>query len=124
VATWSVKLAYPGDESYEGVVLATMIHMRQSVPVYAAGATDGFDGATYGPLFYLLGERLVNEENPSYFPLRLLSMFAILGCAAGCGLLAFWLTGNYFAAWVRPFERFLLWCPAGAQHATVARKED
>ena len=27
-------------------------------------------------------------------------------------------------AWLRPFERFLLWCPAGAQHATVARKED
>jgi 2-polyprenyl-3-methyl-5-hydroxy-6-metoxy-1,4-benzoquinol methylase len=25
-------------------------------------------------------------------------------------------------AWLRPLERFLVWCPAGAQHATVARK--
>ncbi len=33
----------------------------------------------------------------------------------------------FFPKWLsglRVFERFLNWCPAGAQHATVARKED
>jgi hypothetical protein len=93
---------YPGDESYEGVVLATMIHMHEGVPIYAAGATEGFDGATYGPLFYLLGEHLVNEKKPSYFPFRVVSIFAMLGCAACCGLLTFWVTGNRVAAWLSP----------------------
>jgi|GEM_PF-1082483 len=102
LSTWPARIRYPGDEDYEGVVLATMIHMRQGVPVYAAGAASGFDGATYGPLFYLLGEHLINAEKPSYVPLRLLSVLAMLGCAAGCGVLAFLLTGSRFAASLSP----------------------
>lgn len=26
-------------------------------------------------------------------------------------------------AWLRPLERFLEWCPAGAQHVTICRRE-
>jgi hypothetical protein len=103
LSTWPAIINYPDDESYEGVVLATMIHLRQGVPIYAPGATGHFDGATYGPLYYLLGERLVNPQSPSYLPLRLLSAFAILGCAVCCGLLAFWLTGRPLAGWLSWF---------------------
>jgi hypothetical protein len=102
LATWPARLAYTGDESYEGVALAEMIHLRQGVPVYAAAATEGYDAATYGPLYYMLAGRLVNPNRPSYFPLRLLSTLGILGCAAGCGMLAFWLTQNYLAAFLSP----------------------
>ncbi len=103
IATWPAVINYPDDESYEGIPLATMIHLRQGVPIYAPDATEHFDGATYGPLYYLLGERLINPEKPSYVPLRLLSTFAILGCAACCGLLAFWLTGRQLAGWLSSF---------------------
>ena len=102
VSSWPARISYPGDESYEGVALAEMIHLRQCVPIYAAGAKDGFDAATYGPLYYLTGEILVNPASPSYLPLRILSALAILGCAACCGVLAFWLTGSLFAAWLSP----------------------
>ncbi|MGH9496878.1 MAG: hypothetical protein ACRD3B_17915, partial [Candidatus Sulfotelmatobacter sp.] len=103
LSTWPAVINYPDDESYEGIPLATMIHLRQGVPIYASDATEHFDGATYGPLYYLLGERLISLEKPSYLPLRLLSMFAILGCAACCGLLAFWLTGRPLAGWLSSF---------------------
>lgn len=102
LATWPARLSYPGDESYEGVALAEIVHLRQGVPIYAPDAVDGFDAATYGPLFYLVGKHLIDESKPSYFPLRLLSMLAILGCAFGCGLLAFWLTRSYLAAFLSP----------------------
>jgi hypothetical protein len=97
IATWPAVVNYPDDESYEGIPLATMIHLRQGVQIYARDATGHFDGATYGPLYYLLGERLINPDKPSYVPLRLLSTFAILGCAGCCGLLAFWLTRKQLA---------------------------
>ena len=103
IATWPAIINYPDDESYEGIPLATMVHLRQGVPIYARDATEHFDGATYGPLYYLLGERLINPEKPSYVPLRLLSSFAILGCVACCGLLAFWLTGRHLAGWLSSF---------------------
>ena len=103
LSTWPAVISYPDDASYEGVALATIIHLREGVPIYAPGAIEHFDGATYGPLYYLLGEHLVNPGKPSYVPLRLLSMFAIVGCAAGCGLLAFWLTRNQLAAWLSFF---------------------
>ena len=103
IATWPAVINYPDDESYEGIPLATMIHLRQGVPVYAPDATGHFDGATYGPLYYLLGERLINPDKPSYLPLRLLSTLAILGCAACCGLLAFWLTERQLAGWLSSF---------------------
>ena len=102
LATWPARLSYPGEESYEGVALAEMIHLRQGVPIYASTAVERYDAATYGPLYYLLAGRLINLETPSYFSLRLLSVLGILGCAAGCGLLAFWLTHNYLASFLSP----------------------
>lgn len=102
LATWPARLKYPGQEAFEGISLAEMARLRQGDHIYAAGADKSFAGATYGPLYYLLGSRLVNSDNPSYFPLRLLSMFAILGCAAGCALFALWLSGSYLAAALAP----------------------
>lgn len=102
VASWPARISYPDDESYEGVVLAEMVHLREGVPIYAAGAKDGFDAATYGPLYYLTGQYLVAPSAPSYFDLRLLSALAILGCAAGCGVLAFWISRSYLAASLSP----------------------
>jgi hypothetical protein len=49
VSSWPARIRYPGDGSYEGVALAETIHLRQGVPIYAAGAKDGFDAGTYGP---------------------------------------------------------------------------
>jgi hypothetical protein len=102
VSSWPARIRYPGDGSYEGVALAETIHLRQGVPIYAAGAKDGFDAGTYGPLYYLTGEHLIDPASPSYFRLRLLSAFAILGCAAGCGVLGYWLTRRSLAAWLSP----------------------
>lgn len=76
--------------------------LGQGVPIYAPPSNEGFAGATYGPLYYLLGSRLVNPKRPSYLPLRLLSALGILGCAAGCGLLAFWLSRSHLAACLSP----------------------
>lgn len=102
ISSWPARIGYPDDESYEGVALAEMIHLREGIPIYAGDAKEGFDAATYGPLYYLLGEHLINPASPRYFPLRLLSASAIVGCAAGCGLLAFWLTGSRLAACLSP----------------------
>ncbi len=95
--TWPARLSYPGEESYESVALAEMIHLRQDVPIYDSAAVEHYDAATYGPLYYIVGGRLLNGH-PSYSPLRLLSAVGMLGCAVGCGLLAFWLTDSYLAA--------------------------
>jgi hypothetical protein len=102
LATWPTRLAYPGEESYEGIGLAEIVHLRQGVPIYAPAAADGYDAATYGPLYYLLAGRFVNPDNPSYFPLRFFSTVGILGCAAGCGLFAFWLTQGWQSAVLSP----------------------
>jgi hypothetical protein len=102
LASWPARLRYPGAEMYEGVPLAEMVRLRQGDPIYAGGAEKSFADATYGPLYYLLGSHLVNPRHPSYVPLRLLSMLGILGCAAGCALLAFWLSQSYFAAALAP----------------------
>jgi hypothetical protein len=92
LSTWSVRISYPGDESYEGVALLEISHLRRGIPIYAAGATQSFNEATYGPLYYILGSQLVNPSRPSYLPLRILSLIGMLGCAAGCGVLAYWLS--------------------------------
>jgi hypothetical protein len=102
LATWPARLSYPGDESYEGAALAELVHLRQGVPIYDSTAVDGFDAATYGPLFYLVGKHVIDENKPSYFPLRLLSVLGIVSCASGCGLLAYWLTQSYLAAFLSP----------------------
>jgi len=102
VSSWPARINYPGEESYEGAALAETARLGQGVPIYSPPSPQGFAGATYGPLFFLVGSRLIDPKNPSYFPLRLLSALAILGCATGCGLLAFWLTRSYVAACLSP----------------------
>jgi hypothetical protein len=102
LSTWRTRLIYPGDESYEGCALAEMVRLRQGAPIYAPPSDKGFAGATYGPLYYLLGSRLVNPANPSYLPLRLLSALAIVGIAICCSLLAFWATGSRLASVLSP----------------------
>lgn len=102
LSTWSSRISYPGEESYEGCALAEMARLGLGIHIYAPPSDNGFAGATYGPLYYLLGSRLINPKEPSFFPLRLLSAFAILGCAACCGLLAFWVTKNWLAVFLSP----------------------
>ncbi len=102
LSSWNTRISYPGEESYEGCALAEMARLGLGVQIYDPPSDKGFAGATYGPLYYLLGSRLINPQKPSYFPLRLLSALAILGCAAGCGLLAFWNTRNWLAAILSP----------------------
>lgn len=102
VSTWPARISYPGEESYEGSALVEAARLAQGVPIYAPASPEGFSEATYGPLYYLVGSRLIDLRHPSYFPLRLLSAIAILGCAFGCGLLAFWVTRNRWAALFAP----------------------
>lgn len=102
LATWPTRIRYPGEESYEGSAMVEIARLGQAVPIYAPPSSEGFAGATYGPLYYLVGARLVNPKRPSYLPLRLLSALGILGCAAGCGLLAFRLSRSHLAASLSP----------------------
>jgi hypothetical protein len=102
ISSWPARISYPGEESYEGCALAETARLAEGVQIYAPPSSEGFAGATYGPLFFLVGSRLINPSSPSYVPIRQLSALAILGCAAGCGLLAFWLTGSRFAGWLSP----------------------
>jgi hypothetical protein len=99
IKSWPTRLQYPGDLSaIEGVCLAETSHFRQGIPVYAPASAERFNAMIYGPLYYLLASRLVNTERPTYFPLRFLGLVATLGMAAGCTLLAFWLTGSRAAS--------------------------
>src|SRR5690348_16927531 len=102
LSTWRTLMVYPGNESYEGCALAEMVRLAQGVRIYAAPSDQGFAGATYGPLYYLTGSRLVNPRTPSYFRLRLLSSLAILGIAICCSLLTFWVARNSLAAFLSP----------------------
>lgn len=104
VETWPSRLRYPGEEnSSEGMMLAEVLHLRQGVRIYDPPSPERFDAAVYGPLYYLLGARLVNPARPAYLPLRLLSLAATVGCAAACALLAFWLVQSYLAAILASF---------------------
>lgn len=103
LATWRVRLRYPGEENFnEGVQLAEDIRLRQGTPIYRLSQPGRFDVANYGPLFYLLGARLVNPSHPAYFPLRSVSLAATIACAAACALLALWLSGSGWAALLAP----------------------
>ena len=109
IKTWPTRLRYPGDLSViEGVCLAEISHFRQGVPVYAPASAEGFNSMIYGPLYYFVASRLVNTERPSYFPLRLLGLVATLGIAAGCAILAYWLTDS-LAASLFAFLFYLSW---------------
>ena len=90
LATWPIRLDYPGEENFNEVVqLAEMVRLRQGVRIYRPPSPGQFDPANYGPLYCLLGARLVDPEAPSYFPLRMSSVVGTLGCGAGCAVLAF-----------------------------------
>lgn len=102
VSTWPVRLRYPGEQNDEGIAFFETLHLRRGVPIYAPPSPGGFDGAVYGPLYYLLGARLIDPEQPAYFPLRVLSILGTLGCAACSSLLAFWLTRRRRAAVLAP----------------------
>ncbi len=98
VATWQARASYAGDlDNVESCVLAEMVHLRQGIPIYAPASSERFDTSNYGPLFYLLGSQLINSSRPAYLLLRVVSLFATIGLAAACGLLAFWITRNPFA---------------------------
>jgi len=99
IASWPIKLRYPGDlDVTEGRQLKDLIDLREGLPIYAPATPERYNSAEYGPLFYLLGSRLVDPSRPSFLLPRLLSMLATLGLAAGCALLAYWLAGSYLAA--------------------------
>lgn len=103
LSTWPVRLRYPGELNYtEGMPLAEMLHLRQGIPIYAPASARSYDAANFGPLYYLVGARLVDPRAPAYFPLRLLSTLGTLGCALACGVLAYWLARSYFAAALAP----------------------
>ncbi len=120
VASWPVRFRYPGEENFaEGIPLAEMLHLREGVPIYAPPTPERFDAANYGPLYYLLGARLADPNHPAYLPLRLVSLAGLVGCAAGCGLLALWVGESYLAAALAP----LLFLAYGfvTDHGTSAR---
>ena len=101
--SWPTRLSYPGEiVQVEGMRLAEMQHLRQGIAVYAPATPERFDAMIYGPLYYLFGAQLINPAKPAYLPLRLLCLFATLGCAVGVALLAFWLSRSYFAAALAP----------------------
>ncbi len=102
LASWPVRLRYPGEESFEGMPLAEVVNLRQGLPIYAPASPERFSAAIYGPFFYLLGARLVNPQRPAYLSLRVVSVLAILGGAVGCAILAFWVGRSYLAAALAP----------------------
>ena len=103
IGSWPTRLRYLGEHSdIEGMRLAEMVHLSQGISIYARPSAERFDAAIYGPLYYRLGSRIIDTSRPAYFPLRLISVLATLGCAAGCGLLAYWLGKNPVAAVLAP----------------------
>ena len=104
LSSWPVRLEYAGDGSYGGdaIPLAELVHFRQGLPIYDPLSPEQYDGANWGPLYYLLGAQLVDPEDPSYLPLRLLSLVGTLGCAVGSGLLTYWLVRSYLAVAMAP----------------------
>jgi hypothetical protein len=105
LANWPERLRYPGEEdAVEGTQLSEMVHLRRGVHIYRLPSNGEFDGAIYGPLCYLLGAATINQNQPAYGPLRIISFVATLSLAAACGLLTFTLTrrkiAGVLAAWL------------------------
>ena len=93
------KLRYPGELNFiEGMALAEMVHLRQGVRIYATPSAEGYDGANYGPLYYIVGAQLIDTERPVYLPLRVLSLAGTLTIALLLGLMAYRLSGRFTAA--------------------------
>lgn len=103
ISSWPARLRYPGEIAFiEGMRLAEMVHLREGVRIYNPASAFQFDAAIYGPLYYLLGARLVDPRAPAYLPLRLLSMLGTIGLATACGLLAYLLSRSWIAAFLGP----------------------
>jgi hypothetical protein len=120
--SWPARLRYPGELDFagmEGMRLVEMLDLRRGEPIYAPVTPEKFDASIYGPLYYILGAHLVDPQAPAYMPLRLLSLLATLGCAAGCALLAFWLSGRCLAAALAPLLFFS--CGIVTRYGVLAR---
>lgn len=103
LSTWPARIQYPGEQGgIEGMRLAEMLHLRRGVPIYAPATAQRFDAAIYGPLYYLLGSRVIDPGQPAYLPLRLLAALGTLGCAAASGWLAFRVSGRPLAGILAP----------------------
>jgi hypothetical protein len=103
VSDWPLRLSYAGElNDIEGMRLVEMLHLRQGIPIYAFPTADRFDASIYGPIYYLLGAKLVDPAAPSVFSLRVISALATIGLAAGCATLAYWLTRHVLAATLAP----------------------
>ena len=125
ISHWPVNLRYPGEfEITEGIVLAEMTQLREGEPVYAPATPERFCSMIYGPLYYLLGSRLIDPHAPAYNPLRILSMFATLGLAGASGLLAWWATKSRAATVLSPLiflaYRFITRFAVSARPDTLA----
>lgn len=90
----------------EGMRLAEIVHLREGIAIYARPSAERFDATIYGPLYYLLGTRLVDVQNPTPALLRLVSVLGTLFCGVGCALLAKWVGGSYRAAALAPLIFF------------------
>jgi len=103
LSAWPVRFRYPGEWcGIEGMRLAEMQHVRQGIPIYAPASAERFDATIYGPLFYLIGSRLIDPDKPAYLPLRLLAALGTLGCSVAAGWLAFRISGRRLAAALAP----------------------
>jgi hypothetical protein len=103
LSAWPVRFRYPGEWcGIEGMRLAEMQHLRQGIPIYAPASAERFDATIYGPLYYLVGSRLIDPDKPAYLPLRLLAALGTLGCSVAAGWLAFRVSGRTFAAALAP----------------------
>jgi hypothetical protein len=119
-------VSYPGDGSHGGdaIPLADLVHLGKGLPIYAAASAERYNGANWGPLYYLTGVELVDPETPSSVPLRVVSLTALAICALGGGLLAFWLTRSHLAAALAPLlflaYGFVTWTGVSVRCDTIA----
>ena len=103
LSNWPARFRYPGEWcGIEGMRLAEMQHLRQGIPIYAPASAERFDATIYGPLFYLVGSRLIDPAKPAYLPLRLLAALGTLGCSVAAGWLALRISGRSLAAALAP----------------------
>jgi hypothetical protein len=95
-------MRYPGGESFTGVPFAEMVTMARGEQIYDLPHDGTFHAAIYGPLYYLLGARLVDPAHPAEFPLRIPSALAFAACLGMISFLAKRTTRSTLAAWFAP----------------------
>lgn len=96
---WPDRIKYPGDENFGGdsIPLAELVHFRRGIPIYAPASAERYDAANWGPLYFLLGSRIIDPSAPGYASLRFLSLLGTLGSALGCFFLAYWFSHRLLA---------------------------